>query len=202
MPTTAAFAPFLGDPRIVGEGNLVKGTLISSRAQAMRQSYGARVVADLSRKLSPQAARHLTDPPLHSSWNDLAPLIEIDCALLNGLFGGRLERMRNFGAEVARNDLTTVYKTVSGSPSLLVKRISLVYKMYFKYGDMSVTTVSDVSGTVTLSGGGLPFYMCSQGISGWLEAGLQLSGSRRIAVEHTACRHHGAPRCTWSLGWG
>lgn len=200
MPTTD-FAPFLGDPRITGEGNLVKGTLISSRAMAMRRSYGERIVANLSRKLSPQAARYLNDPPLHSSWNDLAPLIEIDCALLKGLLGGRIERMRTLGAEIARNDLTTVYKTVSSSPSLLVKRIGLIYRMYFKYGDMSVTNVSDASGVVTLAGGGLPFYLCSQGVSGWLEAALELSGSRRFSVEHTGCRHHGAPRCTWLISW-
>lgn len=196
------FAPFLGDPRILGEGNLVKGTLISARALALRQNYGERVVAELSRRISPQAARYLDDPPMPSTWNDLGPLIELDCALLNGLFAGRMEKMRHFGADVARNDLTTVYKTMAGSPSLLFKRFGLVYRTYFKYGDFTVKATSDVAGTATLVGGGLPLYMCSQGISGWIEAGLALSGSRRIAVEHTACRHRGSPRCTWSIAWG
>ncbi|WP_437603399.1 hypothetical protein WMF28_17515 [Sorangium sp. So ce590] len=198
------FSPFLGDPRILGEGNLVKGTLIGSRAQALRQSYGERFVADLSRRLSPQAARYLGEPPIPSTWNELAPLIEIDCALLHGLFAGRMEKMRHFGADVARNDLTTIYKTMAqgGSPSMLFKRFGLVYRTYFKYGDFSVRVVSEVSGTATLAGGGLPLYMCSQAISGWVEAGLALSGSRRIAVEHTTCRHRGAPRCTWSISWG
>ncbi|AUX42906.1 hypothetical protein SOCE26_043440 [Sorangium cellulosum] len=196
------FAPFLGDPRIVAEGNYVKGTLLSARAQAIRQNYGDRFVADLGRQLSPQAARYLLVPQLPSSWNELGPMTEIDLALLNGVFGGKLEKMRHFGADVARHDLTTVYKTMSGSPSLLFKRIGLVFKTYFKFGDMSTANVSEVSGTVTLSGGGIPYYVCSQGILGWLEGGLQLSGSRRIAVDHTACRHHGAPRCVWSVSWG
>ncbi|WP_437820220.1 hypothetical protein [Sorangium sp. So ce1078] len=198
------FAPFLGDPQILGEGNLVKGTLIGSRAQALRQSYGDRFVVDLSRRLSPQAARYLGDPPIPSTWNELGPLIEIDCALLHGVFAGRMEKMRHFGADVARNDLTTIYKAMAlgGSPSMLFKRFGLVFRTYFKYGDFSVRTASDVSGTATLSGGGLPLYMCSQGISGWIEAGLALSGSRRIAVEHTTCRHRGALRCTWAISWG
>ncbi|HTN89119.1 MAG TPA: hypothetical protein VL242_35820 [Sorangium sp.] len=197
------FAPFLGDPKIVGEGNLVKGTLISSRAQALRQSYGERFVADLGRQLSPQAARHLAEPPMPSSWYELAPLIEIDCALLHGVFAGRMDKMRHFGADVARNDLTTVYKTMAvGGAASLLKRFGLVYRTYFKYGDFAVKTVSDVAGTATLSGGGLPLYMCSQGVSGWIEAGLAVAGSRRIAVEHTACRHRAATRCIWSISWG
>ncbi|XXX81895.1 hypothetical protein WMF30_24345 [Sorangium sp. So ce134] len=198
------FAPFLGDPRILGEGNLVKGTLIGSRAHALRQSYGERFVADLGRQLSPQAARYLSDPPIPSTWNDMAPLIEVDCALMHGLFAGRMEKMRHFGADVARNDLTTIYKTMAlgSSPSMLFKRFGLVYKTYFKYGDFNVRVVSDVAGKVTLAGGGLPLYLCSQGISGWIEAGLALAGSRRITVDHTTCRHRGAPRCTWSISWG
>ncbi len=195
------FSPLLGDPRILGEGNLVKGNLISSYARYIGQNYGERAVTDLARTLSPRAARYLSDPPLPLTWNEMGPLIEIDGALVNGLFGGKIDKLRKFAADIARHDLTTLYKTLSGSPSLLFKRIGLAYRMYFKYGDMSVTVASEASGTVTLSGGGLPLYMCSQGLSGWIEAGLEISGSRRIVVEHTACRHRGAPCCTWTACW-
>ncbi|WP_437916810.1 hypothetical protein WME73_20295 [Sorangium sp. So ce302] len=202
MPTPDS-SQFLGDPRVLREGNLVKGTLIGSRAEALRQSYGDRAVADLSRQLSPQAARYLDDPPMPLAWHDMAPLLEIDCALLHGLFGGRMEKMRFFGAEIARKDLTTTYKTMAvvGSPSVLFKRFGLMYKTYFKYGDFSVTATSDAAGRATLSGGGLPLYMCGHAILGWVEAGLALLGSKRSSVEHTACRHRGAPRCTWSIYW-
>lgn len=196
--------PILGAAQFDGEFDRVKvkGNLVASRARYMREQHGEKGLQHLARSLSGEALRYLTHPPLPSSWWPLRPLIELDRQIVLGPMEGRVERMREFGREIAGYDLTTLYKVLfkAGSPSFIVKRMGIAYSTYIQGGELT-SLAEETRADVELTGVVLPRYLCAEGISGWLMMAAEKSGARAIKVNHTSCRHEGHAACRWKMDW-
>jgi len=62
-----------------------------------------------------------------------------------------------------------------------------IYKVLFKIG------TPDGRVRVVQTGTTFPRYFCELGVCGWFEAAVEL--------DHSACRHEGAPNCEWLVKW-
>jgi hypothetical protein len=127
----------------------------------------------------------------------------IDRAIVEGPMGGDASKMKDFGATIARYDLSTLYKVLFklGNPSFIMKRVSIVYRTYIRGGSIQVTSVRDTQAVLVLDSGALPSYFCGLGVPGWFTAAIELSGGRSVDVSETECVHRDGERCVWNARW-
>jgi len=181
----------------------VKGNLVRARSRYIRERYGFSTLMSVADALPPEARGYLLEPPLVSSWVKAGPMYEIDRAIIEGPMRGDIAEMFEFGANIAMYDLPNIYKvvlTMLSRPSFLMRRLGMIFGMYFKEGVMSADA-EEGRATVTLSNRVLPLYMCSYGISGWFAASVETYGIKDKRVTHLQCRHRGHATCTWSVTW-
>jgi len=195
----------LGEPRVLAgmERHEVKGNLVAARPRYLREHFGESALEDVAQRLSEPLRKLLLAPTLPFAWYPLRDMAEIDRAIVQGPMHGDVSRMKEFGATIARYDLSTIYKVLFklGSPAFIVRRINVAYRTYIRGGSMQGETPSNSSAVVTFVDGAFPLYLCRYGVAGWLTAAIELSGGRRVLVHEKTCRHAGDERCRWEASW-
>jgi hypothetical protein len=197
--------PIFGDLRYEREmrENQIKGNMLGRRAPYVRDRWGQPALDALIRAVPPSARKYLTTPPLSFAWYPFGVLMDIDRALIEGPMGGNLDGAYEFGSAIAKHDLPLLYKVLFrvGSPAFIVKRLNIVARQYIRDSVVAVHLEGAGRARVTLGGRRLPYYFCAYGVSGWLDAALEMSGAKNPAVEHPTCLHRGDEACTWRLTW-
>ena len=104
---------------------------------------------------------------------------------------------------IAKHDLPTLYKVLFkvGTPEFVMKRIGSAAATYIRDTELNGSSRRSGQASVVQSGRTFPLYFCKYGVSGWFQAAVELSGGKRVIVEHSACRHLGAAGCEWELSW-
>ncbi len=142
-----ALDPILGDPKLL-PGVLrheIKGSVLAARARYVAEAHGETALAELVARVPEPARRHLLERPLPFSWYPFAEMIEIDRQIVLGPMQGDVTRMRDFGIDIARYDLSTLYKLLYkvGSPSFILKRVGAAYGKYFRGGSARAEQLAD-----------------------------------------------------------
>jgi hypothetical protein len=200
-----AHDPIFGDPALWDAASplQVKGTLLAARPRYVRERWGDDALEALIGQTSGEARRVLSEEILPFRWYPMAVMADIDRAIVEGPMEGDVRAMKAFGSEIARYDVPTVYKMLFrfGTPAFVIKRIRVAYHNYIRGGEIRSEVPEAQHARVSLHEAALPRYLCTQGISGWLTAALELSGGRDVHVEEAACVHDGAPYCSWDARW-
>ena len=197
--------PVLGDPSIAERASRhrAKGSLVAARARWVREKFGEAELARLVERVEGPARQHLVEPPLPFAWYPFEHLVQLDVAMIEGPLGGDVSRIRDFGDDIARYDLSTLYKVMFklGTPSFIIRRIGVVYGQYLDGGRARGESAGAGEARVTVEDATFPLYFCEHGISGWLRAAVDLSGGERVRIEQDACVHRGDAACGWRLRW-
>lgn len=194
----------LGDPRVTAwRSYSVKGNLVAARPRWLREKWGEDAVRSVSAKLTGDAKKLFDSEVLPFGWYDFGTLAAVDQVIIDGPLKGDLSQMKKFGSDVARYDLSSIYKMLLklGTPSFVAKRVGNVYSTYVRGGSMASEDVESKRARVVLAEGALPLYFCAHGIPGWFTAALELSGAKEVDVRETECVHRGARRCVWQAHW-
>ncbi len=181
----------------------VRGRALPARRAYLLKHFGEKSYEDLIASLPPELRALLEDPPLAFSWVSLARMRELDRHIIDKVFGGRLSPMRSLHAEMAENDMNMAYKVLFkfGSPTFILSKVDIAYRHYFRPGGVDILELEEGRGVGRLRDVTLPQYMCSEGLSGWTRAAVELSGGKNVAVLHTSCKHQGDADCLWELSW-
>jgi hypothetical protein len=196
--------PVLGSARCdAWKGYSVKGNLVAARRRYVREKWGEDGADDVLRRLEGEPKRAFESEIMPFAWFGFDVLTAIDRAIIDGPMRGDVSLMKQFGNEVARNDLSTIYKMLLklGSPSFIAKRSGVVYGTYVRGGSMTAIDVGSTYSRTVLAEGCLPLYFCTHGIPGWFGAALELSGGKHVKVSESACVHRGAKQCEWTASW-
>lgn len=197
--------PIFGDPAVVAQvgRHRAKGSLVSARARWVREQFGEPALARLVEQVPESARGLLVEPSLPFAWYPFDQLMHIDAAIVAGPMEGDTRRMRDFGDDIARYDLNTLYKVMFklGTPSFIIRRIGVVYGQYLDGGRAVGESAEAGRARVTVTDARFPLYLCEHGISGWLRAAIDLSGGTNVEVDHVECVHRGAEACRWALTW-
>jgi hypothetical protein len=182
----------------------VKGNLLAARPRYVRERWGDDGIRRVVARLSPEMRALLVAEILPFTWYPLDQLAAVDRAIVEGPMGGDASAMKEFGATIARYDLSTIYKVLFkvGTPAFVVRRANVAYSTYIRGGVMRGETPSPGQGTVTFIDGTFPKYLCRYGVAGWLTAAVELSGGRNVRFDEVDCIHDGAPQCRWQGHWG
>ena len=201
----AAFDPVFGDPALLPQIHKVqtKGNVFRGIIKYIQANFDEETVNKLVATLPPEARRVFQTLPLASSWLPFSLQMDIVKALVQGPFRGDVGRVRGVSAQVARDDLSTVYKVLLkmlSAPSFFLNRIGTVFDMYFKGASMSGETVEPGHAVITLTGP-MPYYYCTQAMPGWVDAALEIYRAKNREVKHTQCVHKGGKSCKWDVFW-
>ena len=184
-------------------GGGVKGNLVSSRAWYVKQHFGRDAFERVALALPPTARSVFENAPMPFSWCSFGDMMDIDRAIIEGPMKGDLSLMMPFGSAIAKHDLPTLYKVLFkvGTPEFVMKRIGSAAATYIRDTELNGSSRRSGQASVVQSGRTFPLYFCKYGVSGWFQAAVELSGGKRVIVEHSACRHLGAAGCEWELSW-
>ncbi|MBX3249550.1 MAG: hypothetical protein KF901_20400 [Myxococcales bacterium] len=195
---------FLGNPHLVRDLERVpcKGNWVAARSRYVDEQFGASGRQDVESRLEGAALDAFVHPPLPMVMSNVGVIAAIDRAILDGPMRGRFERMKHFGATIARYDVPVVYRVFFrfGSPGFILGRAGLIYGQYVKRGKMKAD-VGTTEGEITLTEVPLPYYLCEHGICGWLEAATELAGAKMPVARQTRCVHRGDSECRWHVAW-
>jgi hypothetical protein len=200
------YDPVFGIPALVEDArrNGVKGNLVAARSWYVREHYGASALEAIAQAVPPAARALLDDPPLAMSWCSMGDMMDLDRGILDVAMRGDFERMVHFGAAIAKHDLPTLYRVLFkvGTPAFIMRRIGIACSAYIRGSTLDGETPDANSARVSLVGRPLPRYFCRFGVSGWFRSAVELSGGRRVRVDHVSCRHDGPQEeCCWDLAW-
>jgi hypothetical protein len=180
-----------------------KANWIAVRRRYVEDHYGTAGIDEVLRRLSdPAARRAFLEPPLPMAWTRVGPALAIDRAICEGPMGGSIARMRHFGAEIAKYDVPGFYRAFFrlATPAFVFSKLNMVWSMYFRKGSVRCE-VGDGQAEVHLEGIVLPHYLSAYGITGWLDATLELLGARSPSVRYVHDPHAGAPHSVWLVRW-
>jgi hypothetical protein len=194
-----------GDAARIDEmrGNSVKGNLALSRRWYLAEHSDPATIALVMDSVHPAAQRLLERNVMPSSWHSFGDLMDIDEAIVRYAMGGEVARMKEFGYELGRHDLRGVYRAFLAvtSPQFALAKVTALGSMYFKDSTLGFELMAPGDGWVRLVGRCMPLYMCTYGITGWLNAVLEAARAQRISVVHSHCVHRGEHACVWKCGW-
>lgn len=182
----------------------VKGNLVAARRRYVEDTWGKAGVARVVARLEGDARRVFESPPLPFVWINATVLAVVDEAIVVACMEGDVSQMRPFGSAIARADLPVLYRVFFhvGAPWMVVKAAGTMFPLYFRCGAVVASSIDGFTGgAITLTNAMLPRYLCRDGIAGWLEAALELSGARDVRIVHDRCVHEGNDRCGWRLSW-
>lgn len=197
----------IGDVARVDEmrGNEVKGNLVLSRRWYLAERAAPVARKNVIASLPAESQDYLQRTVMPFSWCAYGPLIDIDLAIIDYVMEGRVDQMREFGRELGRRDVGSVYRAFFlslPSTSFVLDKLSALGSMYFRESTLAYESVGQGAGRVQIVGRCMPRYMCQYGITGFLEAILEVSKARHPSVEHASCVHEGAAACCWECRWG
>lgn len=200
----APLDPILGSASSTSwKGYSVKGNLVAARAAYVRTTWGEDGTRAVLERLEGEPRRVFESEVLPFQWFGFDLLATIDASIIHGPMREDVSLMKQFGNEIARADLSTLYKMLLklGTPSFVIKRSGVVYSTYVRGGSMAASDVGPKHARISMLEGNLPMYFCSYGIPGWFSAALELSGGKSVNVRQTDCVHRGSRRCEWSATW-
>ena len=205
MSSLRTHDPVFGDPALKPRftRHQVKGSLLAARPRYVRERWGEDGVKRVIERLAPEIRAVLASEILPFAWYPFDQLAEVDRSIVEGPMGGDLSAMKDFGATIARYDLSTIYKVLFklGTPAFVVRRVNVAYSTYIRGGTMRGETPNAGEGTVTLVDGAFPKYFCRYGVAGWMTAAVELSGGKHARFDEVECIHDGAPTCKWRGRW-
>jgi hypothetical protein len=181
----------------------VKGNLLAARPRYVRERWGEDGIRRVAALLAAEVRPVLDAEILPFIWYPLDQLAAVDRAIIEGPMNGDATQMKEFGATIARYDLSTIYKVLFkvGSPAFVIRRVNVAYSTYIRGGIMRGETPSPSQATVTFVNGTFPMYLCRYGVAGWLTAAIELSGGRAVQVSEVDCVHDGAMQCRLQARW-
>jgi len=127
-------------------------------------------------------------------------------ALINGivtvLLEGDPERAVEIGKSLIDDGLNIAYKMFFkfGNPGWIISKGSLLWKMYHEVGSLEVFDVETKSCRARLSFPYLDIAFCRV-IVGCILRALELSGAKRVLVDHEACVAKGHDICVYHVRW-
>ena len=181
----------------------VKGSALRSSMNFLRENYPAPTVELILKGLPEEDRKILALPILASSWYPIEVLSRLARAMEKETPGDPEDLFTRLGKQSCEDGLNTIYKIFFkvGTPSFIIKRVAQVWSNYYDEGRMTILSSTSNTVHVRLDERPMPdAAMCTR-ITGWMIRAIELSGGRRISLDHTACVHRGAPHCEWKADW-
>lgn len=182
----------------------VKGTAFKSRISYVQRHHGAealdRVFAELEDR---ELAESLKKRAMPGGWYSFENYVDLLRTIDRVCGTGSGTMFRPMGAQVAEDDLSTVYRIFMrvASPSFILKKASHIWRQYYDVGELVVTRDQPDLAQFEICDMPNPDIAHCDSIAGWTQKCIEMTGASDVNVEHSTCRTRGDDQCIFEATW-
>ena len=181
----------------------VRGAIIATTLQALREQFGVTAVEDLLDRL-PSALRAAVEPPIdHERWYSGA-IMTLTVERADAVLGsGDGSLCIAFGRHVARALLPEAHASLfrDATPESALIEAGSLWKHYFEVGALRVPSVGRGYGKLELRDTVASRRSTCLAVAGFVETLVELAGGREVEMVIPTCRAHGDATCTFDVNW-
>jgi uncharacterized protein (TIGR02265 family) len=187
-----------------GTGSRIKGGVLISRLNMLRQHGGQVRVDEVLRRLPPEDQAVLRKMILPIAWYPMELNLRLDSAIAEVLSPEDKRRafidMGRASAEESLHGAQHVFVR-QGDPQFLLSQAPQIYRFYYAVGSRTYEKTGPKAAVLRTYGAENVTEADCLTIIGWHERAIELSGGRSASVEHPLCRARGAPHCEYHCSW-
>jgi predicted hydrocarbon binding protein len=182
----------------------VKGLVLKSYLDYVRESQGKEGEARLLEALSPEVRAMVSGDVLFSSWYPLRAAVDGFVAV-DRVFGkGDLEICREIGRYTARAALKSgVQQSFAREfdPEFAIKMGSVIWPQYYDSGGVEVESVNSTTAITRIVGFAEPNRAICVSVQGWTEEAVRIWGGVQVKLRETQCVAQDDPLCEFVVKW-
>jgi hypothetical protein len=187
----------------MGSGVNVKGSAIANTMKYLEEKYGKEAVGKIAAAL-PGQTRDTIMHSLPSSWYPVEIVGDLCEVIQKDLGGSDPDFLFKVSREAAKATFNVFYKVFFkfGSPQFIIGKVASVWSTLATAGRLEIAEKGEKFVVLRLQD--FPYKnsrYCSQRLTGWFHAPLELSGCEITESTHTACTSTGSPYCEWRIVW-
>jgi uncharacterized protein (TIGR02265 family) len=182
----------------------IKGTVLISRLNMIRQHGGPGRVEEVLRRLSAEDQAVLRKLILPIGWYPLDLNLRLDAAIADVLSPDDHKRaFTDMGRASAEENLKGAQHVFvrHGEPQFLLSQAPQIYRFYYAVGSRSYEKTGPKSAVLRTFGAEHVTETDCLTIIGWHQRAIELSGGRAVRVTHPKCVALGAPHCEYHCHW-
>jgi hypothetical protein len=188
-------------PNEVLTGGRVKGGIVKSHLQWVRDYQGEEAVLQLLRALPDDAGAEV-DSALASTWCNFETVMLLDRAIEERFGGGRSLFLRELGRYSAHLNLSSTYRLYKSSDlHEFFRRSALLHRQFQDFGTARYKQLADKVGAMIHSDYACFSPVYCQSAIGYYEQAIVLHGAKPQLVIETSCQCAGDASCTFELDW-
>ena len=187
-----------------GSGSRIKGSVLISRLNMLRQHGGAPRVEEVIRRLPEEDQAHLRKLLLPIAWYPLELNLRLDAAIADLLSPeDRTRAFIDMGRASAEENLHGAHHIFvkEGDPQFLLSQAPQIYRFYYAVGSRTYEQTGPTSAIIRTFGAENVTEADCLTIVGWHQRAIEICGGRDVRVTHALCRARGAPHCEYQCSW-
>jgi len=181
----------------------IKGAIIESRLQFVKDRFGPKAVEDVLSAL-PASDQAMLRKPLNSAgWYHFQTGQHLDDAIVQVIGKGDARLFEEMGAASAQQNLTGIQKFYldPGNPQGFMLRAPLIYHVYYDKGWRDYRPTGPTSGIMTTYEAETYSAADCSTVIGWYKQALKMCGARNVEMVEDTCRATGGDCCRYLVTW-
>ncbi len=186
-------------------GSRIKGSVLISRLNMLRQHGGAARVEEVLHRLSDADQVVMRKLILPIAWYPLELNLRLDAAIADVLSPeDRARAFIDMGRASAEENLHGAHSIFvkQGDPQFLLKQAPQIYRFYYAVGSRTYEKTGPRSGVIRTFGAENVTEADCLTIIGWHQRAIEICGGQDARIVHSLCRARGAPHCEYQCSWG
>jgi uncharacterized protein (TIGR02265 family) len=182
----------------------IKGTVLISRMNLVRQHGGQARVEEVLRRLSPADQALLRRMILPINWYPFEINLRLDAAIADVLSPeDRARAFIDMGRASAEENLKGAQHVFvrPGEPQFLLSQAPQIYRFYYAIGSRTYEKLGPKSAILRTFGAENVTETDCLTIVGWHQRAIELSGGKSVRITHPKCVARGAAHCEYYFQW-
>lgn len=187
-----------------GSSSRIKGTVLISRLNMLRQHGGAARVEEVLRRLPAEDQAVLRKLLLPIAWYPLELNLRLDGAIADVLSPeDRARAFIDMGRASAEENLHAAHGIFvrQGDPQYLLSQAAQIYRFYYAVGSRTYEKTGPSAAVLRTFGAENVTEADCLTIIGWHQRAIEICGGQDVRMTHPLCRARGAPHCEYHCSW-
>lgn len=181
----------------------IKGLIILSRKEFVKEHFGEEAWEKVFNELPVQYLQQMGDTILTTQWYPFEIGDHIDKAIVKILGKGDPLVFEQLGAKSAQKSLAREHRSFlsAGDPQAFLKKSGTIYKFYYDTGRREYQATGPNSGVITTYDSETYSLPDCLTVIGWYKEALKMCGAKKVAMEEEECRASGGACCRYKVEW-
>jgi hypothetical protein len=181
----------------------IKGSILESRLQFVKDRFGEQAVEDVISALPPSDQATLRKPINGAGWYHFQTGRKLDDAIVRVIGKGDASLFEEMGAASAQLSLSGTQKFYLdlGNPQGFMLRAPLIYHVYYDKGWRDYKPTGPTTGMMTTYDAETYSAADCMTVMGWYKQALRMCGAKDVDISEETCRARGGDYCRYLVSW-